>query len=163
MARFWARWAPTLVAAGDAVGHLRQQHGADRDADHADRQLIEAVGVVQRRERAGRQEARDDGVGEQRDLGAGRAEDRRSERRKNVFTSGSNFGQRNTGSRPLRQASPPTSNASSTPASSTPQAAAWPGVGKKVATASVATIEMLSRIGAAAGAANRPSALRMPP
>ena len=63
-----------LVAARQPVGHLRQQHGADRDADHADRQLIEPVGVVKRRQRAGGEEARDDGVGEQRDLGLGRAD-----------------------------------------------------------------------------------------
>ena len=69
------------VVVGDQVlRHLRQQHGADRDADHADRQLIEAIGVVQRRQRAGRQECRDDGVGEQRELGAHRAERRRSQR-----------------------------------------------------------------------------------
>ena len=46
---------------------------------------------------------------------------------------------------------------------STPQAAAWPAVGKKNASASAAIIERLSRIGAAAADAKRPSALRMPP
>ncbi len=79
------------------------------------------------------------------------------------FISTSRRGQRNRGRSPLRQASPPTSSASSTPAMSTPQAAAWPGVGKKATSASAVIIERLSRIGAAAGVAKRPSALRMPP
>ena len=45
----------------------------------------------------------------------------------------------------------------------TPQAAAWPALGKNAASASVAIIDRLSRIGAAAGEAKRCSALRMPP
>ena len=48
------------------------------------------------------------------------------------------------------------------PAMNTPQAAAWPGVGKNTATASVAIIDKLSRMGAAAAAAKRASAFRMP-
>ena len=108
--------------------HLRQQHGADRDADHADRQLIEAVGVVERRERAGGEKARDDGVGEQRELHAGRADRRRPERAEEAASrprraaaSGAPAARRRA------SASPPTSSTSSTPAISTPQAAAWPG------------------------------------
>ena len=46
---------------------------------------------------------------------------------------------------------------------STPQAAAWPAVGKNAASASVAIIDRLSRIGAAAGAAKRWIEFRMPP
>ena len=69
-----------IVAGREPPRHFGQQHGADRDADHAAGQLIEPVGVVERRERAGREEARDDGVGEQRKLHAGRADRRRPER-----------------------------------------------------------------------------------
>ena len=68
------------VAGGDAPAHLRQQHGAGGDADHADGELIEPVGVIERRHRAGRQERGDDGVGEHRQLHAGRADDRGPER-----------------------------------------------------------------------------------
>ncbi len=69
-----------LVAGGQPVRHFRHQHGADRNADHADRQLVDAVGVIQRRDRAGRQKAGDDGIGEQRELRAGRSDGRRNER-----------------------------------------------------------------------------------
>ena len=69
-----------LVAGRDAARHFRQHDGAGRDANDADRQLIDAVGVIKRRQRAGRQETRDDGVGEQRKLHAGRADRRRTER-----------------------------------------------------------------------------------
>ncbi len=61
-----------------------------------------------------------------------------------------------------RSAAPPTSSTSSTPAMSTPHAAAWPGVGKNAAVSSVATMVRLSRIGAAAAVANLPRELRMP-
>jgi len=46
---------------------------------------------------------------------------------------------------------------------STPHAAAWPALGNSAASASVAIIETLSRIGAAEAAAIRCIALRMPP
>ena len=69
-----------FVAGRDPVRHLRQQHRADGNADDADRQLVDPVGVIERRDRAGRQKARDDGVGEQRELRAGRADRRRNER-----------------------------------------------------------------------------------
>ena len=52
---------------------------------------------------------------------------------------------------PWRNASPPTSSTSRMPAISTPQAAAWPGVGNNTATASVAIIDRLSRIGRRGG------------
>ena len=45
----------------------------------------------------------------------------------------------------------------------TPQAAAWPGVGKNTATASVAIMEILRRMEAAAALAKRCITLRMPP
>ena len=52
-----------LVGAGDVAGrdapaHFRQQDRARGDADDADRELVEPVGEVERRDRAGRQEAR---------------------------------------------------------------------------------------------------------
>ncbi len=49
--------APASIAGREPARHFRQQHGADRDADHADRQLIDAVGVIERRDRAGRRES----------------------------------------------------------------------------------------------------------
>ncbi len=60
--------------------HFRQEHRADGDADHPDRQLVETVGIIQRRQRADRQEGRDDGVGKQCDLRAHGAQRRRAER-----------------------------------------------------------------------------------
>ncbi len=83
--------------------------------------------------------------------------------RKNFRTSASSSGQRRAVIAPARQVSPPTSSACSTPEISTPQAAAWPAVGKNAASASVTIIDRLSRIDAAAAAAKRCSALRMPP
>ena len=74
--------APGVIARRQPPRHFRQQHRADRDPDHADRQLIEPVGIIQRRQRARRQEGRDDGVGEQRDLRAHRAQRRGPERAK---------------------------------------------------------------------------------
>ena len=81
---------------------------------------------------------------------------------KKRFTSRSGQGRRSVVITSARSAAPPTSSTSSTPAMSTPQAAAWPGVGKNAAVSSVATMVRLSRIGAAAAAANLPSELRMP-
>ena len=86
-----------------------------------------------------------------------------AKRLRKSFISRSSLGQRSFGSAPCRQASPPTRITSSTPAISTPQAAAWPAVGKNAANASAIIIDRLSRIGAPAGEAKRPSALRMPP
>ena len=65
--------------------------------------------------------------------------------------------------KPARQASPPTSAACSTPDIRTPQAAAWAAPPNIGASASVAIIDRLSRIGAAAAAAKRCRALRIPP
>ena len=83
--------------------------------------------------------------------------------RKNRRTSASSSGQRSVGNAPTRQLSPPTSSACSTPEISTPQAAAWPAVGKKTASNSATVIDRLSKIGAAAAAAKRCKALRIPP
>ena len=74
------RGGTLLIAGGKAPRHLRQQHGADGDADHADGKLVDAVGVIERRERPGRQEGRDQGVGEQRKLHAAGADDGRAQR-----------------------------------------------------------------------------------
>ncbi len=68
-----------LVAGGEPARHLRQQHGADGDADHADGKLVDAVGVIERRQRAGRQEGGDQRVGEQRELHAAGADDGRTQ------------------------------------------------------------------------------------
>ena len=69
-----------LVAGGEPPRHLRQQHGADGNADHADGKLVDAVGVIERRQRAGRQEGGDQRVGEERKLHAAGADDGRPER-----------------------------------------------------------------------------------
>jgi hypothetical protein len=82
---------------------------------------------------------------------------------KKRFTSSSSTKARNFGSTLLRRASAATAIACMQPEMSTPQAAAWPAVGKYAASASVAIIATLSRIGAAAALAKRCSALRMPP
>ncbi len=67
-------------AARYRAAHLRQQHGAGGDADHADRQLVDAVGVVDGGRAAGRQQRGDDRICEQRDLHAGRADHGGNER-----------------------------------------------------------------------------------
>jgi hypothetical protein len=69
-----------VVAGGEPPRHLRQKHGADGDADHTDRKLIDAVSVVKRRQSAGRQEGSDHRVGEERELHAARADDGRAQR-----------------------------------------------------------------------------------
>src|SRR5262249_12075820 len=69
-----------LIASSDAARHFRQQYGPDRDADDADRQLVETVGVPKGRDRAGGQEAGDDRVGKERKLHAARADGGRAER-----------------------------------------------------------------------------------
>ncbi len=78
-ARFCAACAPGDVAGRDPAAHLRQQHRAGGDGDDAERQLIEPVGIVERRDRPGRQPARDDRVGEGRDLESGRSDHGRAE------------------------------------------------------------------------------------
>ena len=145
-----------LIVGGQAARHLRQQHGADGDADHADRQLVEPVGVIQRRERARRQEARDDGVGEQRDLRARRAERRRPQRAEECADIVVELERREARQHAAASPRPPTSRSNSRkPAIRTPQAAAWPASGKNAASASVAIIDRLSKIGAAAALAKR--------
>ncbi|ODS01638.1 hypothetical protein AUC69_05025 [Methyloceanibacter superfactus] len=74
------RGRPLLIARREPPRHLRQQHGADGDADDADGQLVDAVGVIERRQGAGGQEGGDQRVGEQRELHAAGADDRGSER-----------------------------------------------------------------------------------
>ena len=68
------------VARREAPAHLRQQHRAGRNADDADRQLIDAIGVIDRRHRACGQQRGDDRIGEERDLEPRRANDGGSER-----------------------------------------------------------------------------------
>ena len=82
------RTCACVVAGRHPARHLRHQHGADRDADHPDRQLVDAVGVIERRQRTGRQEACNDRIGEQCKLGACRADgcgDERFEEAPHVF------------------------------------------------------------------------------
>ena len=56
------------IALRDAPAHLGKQHRAGRDADHADRQLVKALGVVDRGHRALAEKRRQPGVDEDRDL-----------------------------------------------------------------------------------------------
>ena len=72
---------------------------------------------------------------------------------KKARTSELNCGQVSRGSTPCRPASIASSSTSSTPAISTPQAAACPAVGKNAASASATMIEKFNRIGAAAALA----------
>ena len=69
-----------LVAGGKPPRHLGQQHDADRDADDADGELVDAVGVIERRQCAGRQKGGDQRVGEKRELHPARADDGGTER-----------------------------------------------------------------------------------
>lgn len=69
-----------MIARGNPPGHFRQQYSSDGNADDADRQLVEPVRIVQRRQRASGEERCDDGVREQRDLRSHRTECRRPER-----------------------------------------------------------------------------------
>ena len=65
------------VGGGVVLRQAGQQDRADRDAEHARRQLHQAVGVVQPRHAAGRQERGEDLVEQQRDLAHRDAERRR--------------------------------------------------------------------------------------
>ena len=80
IARFCAERAPASSPGCEPAGHFGHQHRADRNADNADRQLIDTIGVVERRDGAGRQKAGNDGVGKQRELRAGRADGCRQQR-----------------------------------------------------------------------------------
>ena len=153
-----------VIVRGQPPRHFRQQHRADRDPDHADRQLVETVGIIQRRQRAGRQKRRDDGVGEQRDLRPHRAEGRRPERAKERAHILIELERRE----PRQDAAAgrdrrPAGRIRRKPAIRTPQAAAWPAPGKNAASASVAIIDRLRKIGAAAALAKRCMTLSMPP
>ena len=70
--------------------------------------------------------------------------------RKNARTSSSSLSGANRGRMPLRAASPASRKNSRKPAIRTPHAAAWPTPGKNAASASVAIIDRLRKIGAAA-------------
>jgi hypothetical protein len=65
---------PGDIAGREAAAHLRQEHRAGGDPDHADGELIEPVRVIERGYGAGWQERGNDGVGEHRDLHAGGAD-----------------------------------------------------------------------------------------
>ena len=67
-----------LVAGGEPSRHLGQKHGADGDADDADGKLIDAIGVIERRQRAGGKKRGDQRIGEQRKLHAARADNGRA-------------------------------------------------------------------------------------
>ena len=140
IARFCAACAPATSPAAMRRLICGQQHGAGGDADHADRELVEPIGVVERRHRAGRQERGDDRVGEHRDLHAGRADDRGPERLEETpHRRRSRRGRvEDRRAAALRRASAQTSRNSRTPAAATPQAAACPAVGNRKATASAA-------------------------
>ncbi len=69
-----------FIARGEPPRHLGQKNGADGDADHADGKLVDAVGVIERGQRAGRKKRGDQRIGEKRKLHAARADDRGTER-----------------------------------------------------------------------------------
>ena len=68
--------------------HGRQQHRAQRDAQHAQRQLVDAVGIIERRAAAGDQIAGQDRVQQRGDHGAGRAQRYRPEGSEELFDLG---------------------------------------------------------------------------
>ena len=70
--------------------------------------------------------------------------------RKKARTSSSSLSGANFGRMPLLAASPASRKNSRKPAIRTPHAAAWPAPGKNAASASVAIIDRLRKIGAAA-------------
>ena len=51
IARFWLSNAAAVRAGSQLARQQRQQRDADRDADHAQRQLVDPVGVVEERDR----------------------------------------------------------------------------------------------------------------
>ncbi len=160
----WRGSAPACARPGrrgDAPAHLRQQHRTGGDADHHEGQLVEPVGVVERRDRAGRQERGDDRVGEHRDLHAGRADHRRSQHPEEpALPASRRVGRTSDGaSRPARIAQ--TSRNCSTPTPRRPRRRRCRHSEQK-ARASAASSETLSSTGAAAAAAKRRRAFRMP-
>ena len=162
MPRGLRRAAPRLIARGEPPRHLGQQHGADRDADHADGKLVDAVGVIERGERAGRQERGDQRVGEKRKLHAAAPMIAGPERLEEAARRLVELSAAQADADPVRLGVAADQQHLATPAISTPHAAAWPAVGKNGASSSVAIIDRLSRIGAPAAAAKRLLALRTP-
>ena len=69
-----SRGRALLIARGKPPRHLGQEHGADGDADHADGKLVDTVGVIERRQRAGGKKRGDQRIGEERKLHAARAD-----------------------------------------------------------------------------------------
>ena len=63
------------VAGGQAAAHFGQQHGASRDADDADRQLIQPIGENDRRLATIGKGGGNDRIGEDRDLDPRRGDD----------------------------------------------------------------------------------------
>ena len=82
IARFWLAERLRVLAGAQLARHQRQQRGADRDADHAERQLVDAGRRSSRYETApaGSSEAKIS-VGEQVDLGDAGAERARQDQR----------------------------------------------------------------------------------
>jgi hypothetical protein len=62
-----------LIAARQASRHFRQQHRADRDTNHTDRQLVEPIGIIERGERASGKETCNHRVSKKRNLRPGGA------------------------------------------------------------------------------------------
>ena len=83
--------------------------------------------------------------------------------RKKARTSSSSFNGANRGRPPWRARSPASRKYCRKPEISTPQAAAWPAVGKNATSASVIIIARFRKIDAAAALAKRCMTLSMPP
>ena len=67
-----------MIAAGKALRQRRQQNGAERHAQHARRELHQAIGVIHPGNRAGDEKRGENSIDDQRNLTDGNAEDRRS-------------------------------------------------------------------------------------
>ena len=140
--RFCACKAPPGSPAARKPAHLRQQHGARRDADDAERQLIDAVGVIDRGNAAGRQHRADDRIGEERDLDAGRADHRRPQRRQKMLdVLRSSRAARNAPKFQRARRPQEVSASCSTPETVSPQLAATAGIGKQESNAKKTIID----------------------
>ena len=80
IARFCALHGAMVITTSDTARHFGENDGARRNANNADRQLIETVSVIKRRQRTRRKKTCNDRIGKQRKLHAGRTEGRRTER-----------------------------------------------------------------------------------
>lgn len=151
----------------EVVGEYRQQSNADSRANHAERQLLNAVGIVEPGDGSGSDQRNNNGVNHHVNLIDAGSENAGS----NTFEQGFDFSiMQQAADVELRfdaDVNPPekkcSQRISSRPAMVTPQEMPWAGVSPKGTKAKTATIIVRLRItGAAAGPANLPKEFKMP-